>query len=227
MIAAVAAAVATSTFAPGASAAPAAAPMSLFSCWTTPLSVVEKGEPTTNPDRQVCTDDQVAASQAADTDGPVKVSATAVAGSTTRTVARTFTTQAAGTEAARATVTESAVAKASAGSAKLTVGRTVIDLGAITSQTTISCTYGPSGARYSFSSKSSVGAVKINGKSVSMRNGPMDIKVNGGILRLNHARTTAVGVTQHAVMLTANGTDVVIGESAVAVSKAPKNPCRP
>ena len=227
MIAAVAAAMATATFAPGASAAPAAAPVNIFSCWTTPLSVVEKGEPTTNPDRQMCKDDQVAASQAADTDGAVKVRATSVAGTTTRTVARTFAARAAGTEAAQATTTESAVAKASAGSAKLTVGKTVIDLAAISSQTTISCTYGPNGARYSFNSKSSVGGVKINGKPVSMRNGPMDIKVNGGTLRLNHARTTAVGVTQNAVMLTANGTDVVIGESAVAISKAPKNPCRP
>jgi hypothetical protein len=223
VIAAVAAAVATAGFAPGAAAAPA---VNLFSCWTTPLSVVEKGEPTTNPDRQVCKDDQVAASQSADSAGSVKVRATAVAGSTTRTVAKAMV-RAASTEAARATTTESAVAKASAGSAKLTVGSTVIDLGTITSQTTISCTYGPGGARYSYSSKSSVSGVKINGKPVAMRNGPMDIKVNGGTLRLNHAKTTAIGVTQHAVVLNTSGADVVIGESAVALSKAPKNPCHP
>jgi hypothetical protein len=97
----------------------------------------------------------------------------------------------------------------------------------MTSQTTISCTYGPNGAKYSYNSRSSVGSLKINGKPVAMRNGPMDIKLNGGTLRLNHAKTTAIGVTQHAVMLTTNGADVVIGESAVAISKAPKNPCHP
>jgi hypothetical protein len=201
----------------------AARPKSLFTCWTAPLRVVATGDPVSNPDRQVCQDDQVAASAAADSKGAVKVKATGVKGSTIRKAgaAAALRTEATST-------TESAVAQSSADAATLTVGSTVIDLGAMTSQTTISCTYGPAGARFSFSSRSSVSSLKINGKPVTMKNGPMEVKLaGGGSLMLNHSKTSALGVTHHAVMLHAAGADVVIGESATAISSAAGNPCRP
>jgi hypothetical protein len=215
---AIAAAAAVGAIAAPGGATAVAAKADLFSCWTRPLTVVEKGTPTTNPDKQMCQNDQVGASASAGSAGSVKVSAKQVAGSTSRTVTALRTESTAST-------TDSAVAQASAGSARLTVGSTVVDLGAMTSKTTITCTYSAKTAKYSFSSTSSVKSLKINGKPVTVQSGPMDIKLNGGTLRLNHTDKTAIGITQHAALLVTKKAEVVIGESAVSLSKAPKNPC--
>jgi hypothetical protein len=152
------------------------------------------------------------------------VSATGVQGTTTLT--GNGAAAAGATEAADDT-TVGAVATSSATTTRLTVGATVIDLGAVSTRTTINCSYGASGFRYSFNGTSSVASAKINGRPVKMSNGPMSIKVAGGTLLLNQTRTTPAGVVQQAAKLHTKKADVIIGGAAVAVAETPDNPCHP
>ena len=219
----------------------------LFTCWITPLGVTETGGPSTDPDHQRCQTDRTAISQADGSAGPLEASAIEVSGSTSvltgpvqAATADTASGGAAGAasfdaagigvagiEAAAVTRTESAIAKASAASARFVVGGTVVDVGAVTTETKITCSYSASGATYAFSSRSTVAGVKIDGRRVRLHNGPMSIPVAGSAsLTINYSKVSAFGSTQRAAMLHAAGADAVLGEAAVAITTVASNPCR-
>jgi hypothetical protein len=201
-----------------------AASTGLFSCFANPLRITGAGQPGPNTN-QLCKNDQVGGAQSTGTAGAVQVTATGVAG-TTSVSGGGAAAGAAGVSTEAAT-TASGAATATAKSAKLVVGKNVIELGAMSTQTTITCTYDAKGARFSFNSRSSVGSLKINGKPVTVANGASSVKLSNGTLYLNHTSITATGITQHAAMLHTAGVDVAVGEAAVAVANTPKNPCHP
>jgi hypothetical protein len=210
-----------------ANASTVAAPTSLLSCYANPLRVAEAGKPASNPDK-LCKTDQVAGARSTTTIGGIKVTATGIEGATAFTTG-TVTAQAAGITEAGAPMMKTVSGQATAvdKSAHLVIGKTTIDLGMMTTKSTITCTYGARSAKYSFKSVSSVGSLKINGKSRAIGNGARSIKLPSGTLMLNHTAITATGITQHAAMLHTAGADVVLGEAAVAVANTPKNPCHP
>jgi len=204
--------------------AAATASSSLFSCFANPLRITGTGQPGPNTD-QLCKNDQVGGAQSAGSAGAVQVTATGVAGTTSVSGAGAAAHAAGVTTEAATTATGSATATAK--SAKLVVGKNVIELGAMSTQTTITCTYDAKGAKFSFNSRSSVGSLKINGTAVKVANGASSVKLSNGTLYLNHSSVTATGITQHAAMLHTANADVTIGEAAVAVANTPKNPCHP
>jgi hypothetical protein len=204
---------------------PAAA--SLLSCSANPLRIAEAGKPMPGM-TQTCKNDQVAGAQSTGKAGAVAVTATGVAGATSvSTGAVTVQAATGSTEAGVTMTTISGQATAAASAAHLVVGKTTIDLGMLTTKSTITCTYGPSGATFSYRSTSSVGSLKINGKRMAIGNGTRSIRIPAGTLMLNHSSKTATGITQHAAMLHTTGADVTLGEAAVAIANTPRNPCYP
>jgi hypothetical protein len=208
-------------------ASTAAAPTNLLSCYANPLRITEAGKPAPNPDK-LCQTDQVAGARSTSTIGGVKVTATGIAGATAVTTG-TVTALAAGITEAGAPMMKTVTGQATAmdKSAHLVIGKTVIDLGMMTTKSTITCTYGARSAKFSFKSVSSVGSLKINGKSRAIGNGARSIALPAGTLVLNHTTITPTGITQHAAMLHTTGADVVLGEAAVAIANTPKNACHP
>jgi hypothetical protein len=201
----------------GTTAADAMGALNPFSCWATPLSATTTGTPTGT--HQTCRTDQVAGQQGPHTVGGVQIEATDAQGSTERT---------GGLLAASASATtQGAKADSSAKSAHLVVKGNAIDIGMVTSDSTITCTYDASGARYSFVSRSTVHGVKINGRPVRLHDGTMDIKVAGGTLRLNASQLSKTGNVQQAATLMTKHATVVISETAVGLAPVKGNPCLP
>jgi hypothetical protein len=206
--------------APGPASA-AAAPPDLFTCWANPLSLLTIGM-TGGVNHTACVDDQVAGATGTHTAGRLQVAAVDAKGSTARTGG---TVEAAGAGHAART-TRGAVADASAASARIVLGANVVDLGAITSHATITCTYDAHGARSAFTGSSTVASVTVNGQPVTVHPGLNVIKVGAGTLRLNHAEVGASGLIQHAVMFDTVKAHLVLGEAAVAIADTAHNPCR-
>ncbi|HLL69160.1 MAG TPA: hypothetical protein VK453_26130 [Micromonosporaceae bacterium] len=213
-------------------AAPAAAvgatadavPVDILACRSTPLSAIAKG--TNVPGTpQRCVDAQIAGQRGAATVAGIRFEAVDAEGTTTRTALSAAQAGANSSTTVQAT-THTGAAQASAKSAKLVVGKTVIQLGGMTSTATISCTYSPAGARWSYSAKSTVQSVKVNGRAVRLRNGATSIKVSGGTLHLNRSVKTGAGVVQQAAMLTTSSAQITFGESAAAIAQTVGNPCR-
>jgi hypothetical protein len=199
---------------------------SLLSCSANPLRIMEAGKPVPGM-TQTCKNDQVAGAQSTGKAGAVAVTATGVAGATSVSTGAVTVQAATGTTEAVTMKTISGQATAAASAAHLVVGKTTIDLGMLTTKSTITCTYGPSGASFSYRSSSSVGSLKINGKRMAIGNGMRSIRIPAGTLMLNHSSKTPTGITQHAAMLHTTGADVTLGEAAVAIANTPKNPCYP
>ena len=177
-----------------------------------PLSVSAAGASAASHPQQ-CTADLVGGAQGTHHVGNVAVQAVDAGGHTAPVTAES--------------TTSGGSADATAASARIVVGHTVIQLGAISSHAAIRCTYGASGARFSFSGTSSVSSLRINGRPVRLRADAMDIAVPGGHLHLNHADLGTTGLVQHAVLLDTGSAHVVIGESAVALASTVDNPCHP
>jgi hypothetical protein len=191
----------------------------LFNCWSTPLGAKAKGAPPAT--HGACKTDQVAGQQGPHTVGGVQIEAVDAQGSTTRTGGGSATAS----EAAATTAT--AKSDASARSARFVVSGNVIEIGMITSASTISCTYSETGGRYSFVSRSTIRGVKVNGRPVRLHDGTMDIPVAGSTLRLNASQLSQTGNVQQAAKLLSKGAEVVVGETAVALAPASGNPCLP
>jgi hypothetical protein len=226
-----------------ANAAGTTAAVELFACSARPVLALATGTPApTTP--QKCVNDQVGGASGSQTVGGVQVQAVDAQGATTRTAATqtatatqagtasaTTTTMTTTTKTTRATTatstTQSGGANASAASTRLTVGSTVIQIGAVTSASNISCTYSATGATFSFNGRSTVASVKINGSAVQLKNGLMTIPVSGGTLYLNRTKQTATGIVQQAAALETTGAKVTIGESSVAIAQTAGNPCKP
>jgi hypothetical protein len=200
-------------------AADTAAPLVLFSCWSTPLAATAKGSPAAT--HSACKTDQIAGQQGPHTVGGVQFQAVDAQGSTTRTGGGHVTASEA------AATTAGAKSDASATSAKLVVGHNVIEIGQITSASTISCTFSEAGARYTFVSTSTVRGVKVNGRPVRLHDGTMDIPVAGSTLRLNANNVSQTGNVQQAAKLLTKNAQVVLGETAVSLAPASDNPCLP
>jgi hypothetical protein len=193
------------------------------------LAALAKGQFPPNTPQQ-CVNDQVGGSQGTQTVGGVQIQTVDAAGSTSHTGAAAQTasaTDATATTTAVTTKTQAGAADASAASARLVSGSSTIQLGAMTSSSKISCTYGASGATFSFNGHSTVQSLKINGKAIQLHNGEMAVPVSGGTLYLNRTKTTATGIVQQAAVLVTNGATVTLGESAVAIAQTKGNPCMP
>jgi hypothetical protein len=191
----------------------------LFTCWASPLTLTAAGMPG-RATHHGCVDGQVAAATGTHTVGRLQVQAVDAKGSTART------TGSAGAAGAAAT-TEGAIATASVGSARIVLGANVVEFGAIAAEATVTCTYDANRAGFSFAGRSSVASVRVNGRPVAVRAGANEIRVGGGVLRLNHAEVTATALTQHAVMFDTARAHLVLGESGVAIAPGGGNPCRP
>jgi hypothetical protein len=205
-------------------AADTATPPVLFDCWSTPVAALAKGQmPTAH---SACKTDQIAGQRGPHTVGGVQFQAVDAQGSTTRTGGLALASGLAAASEAGAT-TAGAKSTASAASARLVVGGNVVEIGQITSASTISCTFSETGARYSFVSTSTVRGVKVNGRSVRLHNGTMDIPVAGSTLRLNASNVSQTGNVQQAATLLTKNARVVLGETAASLAPVSGNPCLP
>jgi hypothetical protein len=222
-------------------ASAAAATPNIFICWSRPLVAVVKA----GPGPQQCITDQVGGAQGGHTVGGVQVVAVDATGSTSRTVPPAGGKAVAGPSAVGSTsgdptsadptsadptavtTTQGASANAAAASARLVVNKTVIQIGAVTSMSRISCTYSTTGARYTFNGASTVRSLRINGKLQQLGVGLRTFHiVGGGTLYLDRIQVGKTGVVVQAAVLETPKAHVVLGESAVDLAPGQANPCR-
>lgn len=102
----------------------------------------------------------------------------------------------------------------------------LVEFGAVHADAAVTCLPGTGGLVPSFSARSTIVTLRINGTPVVDLTGPVTIPLSVGTLRLNQTTTTATSLARYAAIWDTPFVDVILGEARVSLAPIDGNPCR-
>jgi len=102
----------------------------------------------------------------------------------------------------------------------------LVEFGAVHADAVVTCLDGGDGLVPSFSARSTIVTLRINGTPVVDLTGPIIIPLPVGTLRLNQTTTTATTLTRHAAVWDTPFVDLILGEAKVSIAPSDGSPCR-
>ncbi|MFE5564678.1 choice-of-anchor P family protein [Amycolatopsis japonica] len=102
----------------------------------------------------------------------------------------------------------------------------LIEFGAVHADAAVTCVPGGDGLVPSFSARSTIVTLKVNGTTVVDLTGPITIPLSVGTLRLNQTTTTATALVRRAAVWDTPFVDLILGEARVSIAPSDGNPCR-